>query len=87
MNWQNVGNVTAWTVNVGLQPAMAYWWQVRAVNSSGQVQADGGQWWYFITASSSGGGRRHAGGVRQAPAGEQRERPAVEPDAELGRRE
>jgi alpha-tubulin suppressor-like RCC1 family protein len=56
VDWQNVGNVTNWTINVALQPATAYWWQVRAVNSAGQALADGGQWWYFSTAGSATSG-------------------------------
>jgi alpha-tubulin suppressor-like RCC1 family protein len=53
VNWQNVGNVLAWTINLALQPATPYWWQVRAVNDNGQALANGGQWWYFSTANSS----------------------------------
>jgi len=53
-SWVSVGNVTNWPVGAALQPATTYWWQVRAVNSSGQVQADGGQWWYFTTAAAGG---------------------------------
>jgi hypothetical protein len=52
--WTGLVNGTAWTVNAALQPATTYWWQVRAVNASGQTQADGGQWWYFTTAPTSG---------------------------------
>jgi alpha-tubulin suppressor-like RCC1 family protein len=53
VDWQNVGNVTAWTVNFALQPATAYWWQVRATQSSGRALADDGHWWYFVTANSA----------------------------------
>jgi uncharacterized repeat protein (TIGR01451 family) len=52
-SWVSVGNVTNWPVGAALQPATTYWWQVRAVNSSGQMtQADGGRWWYFTTAAA-----------------------------------
>jgi uncharacterized repeat protein (TIGR01451 family) len=54
-SWVSVGNVTNWPVGAALQPATTYWWQVRAVNSSGQMtQADGGRWWYFTTAAAGG---------------------------------
>jgi alpha-tubulin suppressor-like RCC1 family protein len=53
LNWQNVGNVLNWTINFALQPAAPYWWQVRAVNGSGQTLANDGQWWYFVTANSA----------------------------------
>jgi alpha-tubulin suppressor-like RCC1 family protein len=53
LNWQNVGNVLNWTINIALQPAAPYWWQVRAVNGSGQTLANDGQWWYFVTANSA----------------------------------
>jgi hypothetical protein len=56
LNWQDVGNATAWTNNVALQPAATYWWQVRAVNSAGQVLANNGHWWHFTTASSGSPG-------------------------------
>jgi len=52
-NWIKIGNVTSWPVTPALQPAATYWWQVRAVNSNGQTQADNGQWWYFTTAAIS----------------------------------
>jgi hypothetical protein len=47
-------NGTNWTVNVALQPATTYWWQVRAVNASGQAQANNGAWWYFTTVATGG---------------------------------
>jgi uncharacterized repeat protein (TIGR01451 family) len=52
-NWVSAGNTTNWTVNVALQPATTYWWQVRAVNASGQAQANDGAWWYFTTATGA----------------------------------
>ncbi|MCS7055772.1 MAG: hypothetical protein NZM18_06305, partial [Thermoflexales bacterium] len=50
-SWVNVGNVTNWNAPP-LQPSTTYWWQVRALNASGQAQADGGQWWYFTTRAA-----------------------------------
>jgi uncharacterized repeat protein (TIGR01451 family) len=41
-------------VSAALQPATTYWWQVRAVNGSGQAQANGGAWWYFTTVAGGG---------------------------------
>jgi uncharacterized repeat protein (TIGR01451 family) len=38
----------------GLSYATTYWWQVRAVNASGQTMADGGVWWQFTTANAPG---------------------------------
>jgi hypothetical protein len=34
-----------WTIDVALQPATPYWWQVRAVNYIGREQARRGQYW------------------------------------------
>jgi hypothetical protein len=34
----------------GLDPGTSYWWQVRAKNSLGTTDADGGTWWSFTTA-------------------------------------
>ena len=48
--WVNVGNVTQWTPPA-LNTATTYWWQVRAVNASGQAQANGGTWWAFTTVA------------------------------------
>jgi len=53
-SWVSVGNVTNWTVSAALAPATTYWWQARAVNGSGQAQANNGQWWYFTTAAAGG---------------------------------
>ncbi|GIV83069.1 MAG: hypothetical protein KatS3mg052_0076 [Candidatus Roseilinea sp.] len=50
--WVSVGGATSWNAP-SLQPATTYWWQVRAVNGSGQAQADGGAWWYFTTAAAA----------------------------------
>jgi uncharacterized repeat protein (TIGR01451 family) len=38
----------------GLSHATTYWWQVRALNASGQTMADGGVWWQFTTANAPG---------------------------------
>ncbi|GIV83252.1 MAG: hypothetical protein KatS3mg052_0259 [Candidatus Roseilinea sp.] len=51
-NWVSAGSATSWNAP-SLQPATTYWWQVRAVNGSGQAQADGGAWWYFTTAAAA----------------------------------
>jgi uncharacterized repeat protein (TIGR01451 family) len=67
-SWTPVGNVTVWLVNVALQPATTYWWQVRARDASGrQRQADEGDWWYFTTASGPGP-ERPAGFGKREPA-------------------
>jgi len=52
--WVNVGSGTSWAVNAALQPATTYLWQVRALNASGVVQANGGVWWQFTTANAPG---------------------------------
>jgi predicted phage tail protein len=46
--WSNVGNTTS-TALAGLAQATTYYWQVRAVNSLGDTEADGGAWWSFTT--------------------------------------
>jgi hypothetical protein len=46
-SWTSVTQLTA-TVS-GLSNATTYYWQVRAVNTSGNTQADGGTWFYFHT--------------------------------------
>jgi uncharacterized repeat protein (TIGR01451 family) len=51
--WVNVGNVTQWTLS-GLNYATTYWWQVQALNASGQTMADGGAWWRFTTLNAPG---------------------------------
>lgn len=45
--WTNVSGLSA-TVS-GFSYATTYYWQVRAVNASGNVQADAGTWFYFQT--------------------------------------
>jgi hypothetical protein len=51
--WVNVGKVTQWTLS-GLNYATTYWWQVQALNASGQTMADGGAWWRFTTVNDPG---------------------------------
>jgi len=46
--WVNVGNVTSRTQH-GLDHGTTYYWQVRAVNASGSIDADSGTWWSFTT--------------------------------------
>jgi uncharacterized repeat protein (TIGR01451 family) len=36
----------------GLSYDTTYWWQVRAVNASGQTLADSGAWWRFTTGNN-----------------------------------
>jgi hypothetical protein len=37
MNWQDIGNTTAWTNNIALQPSATYWW-----NAGSETATDGG---------------------------------------------
>ncbi len=46
--WVGVGNNTVATVSA-LTPGTTYYWQVRAVNSDGEANADAGVWWGFGT--------------------------------------
>ncbi len=46
--WTGSNGATAARLG-GLDALTTYFWQVRAVNASGQVDADGGQWWSFTT--------------------------------------
>ena len=46
--WVGVGTATG-ASPAGLSESTAYFWQVRAVNTQGTTEADGGQWWSFIT--------------------------------------
>jgi predicted outer membrane repeat protein len=50
--WNSVGNNTSVTLS-GLAPNYTYHWQVRAVNSFGSTEADGGTWWSFTTTAIS----------------------------------
>lgn len=45
--WNAVGQNTSVTLQVA--PNYAYYWQVRAVTTSGSVEADGETWWTFTT--------------------------------------
>ncbi len=52
--WTNAGTATTAT----LPPLIyykVYYWQVRAVNSFGNVQADSGTWWWFWTQTAPPG--------------------------------
>jgi uncharacterized repeat protein (TIGR01451 family) len=50
--WVSVGG-TSHALS-GLSYAATYFWQVRAVNASGQTMADGGVWWRFTTENAPG---------------------------------
>jgi len=47
--WTSNGTATSKALS-GLKPYTTYYWQVRAVNSSGITYANGGTWWSFKTA-------------------------------------
>jgi hypothetical protein len=47
-SWINAGTNTSYTVS-GLSNNAIYYWQVRSVNASGSLQADGGTWWQLST--------------------------------------
>jgi hypothetical protein len=49
--WNSVGSNTSVTLS-GLSPNYTYYWQVRAVNPGGVVEADNGTWWSFTTTSA-----------------------------------
>jgi hypothetical protein len=49
VSWINTGTTT-WKSLSDLKPYTNYYWQVRAVNSTGVTYADGGTWWSFKTA-------------------------------------
>jgi serine protease len=50
--WTNVGNTTSTSVS-GLTAGTTYYWQSRASNTNGTVEADGGTWWSFSTSAGS----------------------------------
>jgi len=50
--WNSVGSDTSVTLN-GLAPNYTYFWQVRAVDSGGVVEADNSTWWSFTTTAES----------------------------------
>lgn len=50
-SWVNVGTSTAIAVAT-TQPGVSYW-QVRAVNSNGSTEANGGTWWSFTVQAGA----------------------------------
>jgi tricorn protease-like protein len=50
--WNPVGSDTSATLS-GLTPNYTYYWQARAVNPGGVVEADNGTWWSFTTTTES----------------------------------
>jgi hypothetical protein len=53
-SWIGVGADTSMTPS-GLSIGTTYYWQVRAVNTAGTAEADGGAWWDFTTQVSAPG--------------------------------
>ncbi len=53
-SWTNAGTATTATLS-GLAYNTPYYWQVRAVNSYGNFQANGGVWWSFRTRAAPPG--------------------------------
>jgi putative hemolysin len=49
-NWLDAGNVETYRVG-NLFPSTTYFWQVRAKNNTGNVEADNGEWWAFSTSN------------------------------------
>ena len=49
--WHSVGANTSVSLS-GLAPNYTYYWQVRAVNAGGSVEADDGTWWSFTTVAA-----------------------------------
>jgi hypothetical protein len=50
-SWTSVGTATS-VGPTGLYKGTTYYWQVRAVNNSGSIMANGGTYWSFTTAYS-----------------------------------
>jgi uncharacterized protein YaaQ len=48
--WTDNGTATSKSIS-GLSGSTTYYWQVRAVNGSGETYADSGSWWSFTTES------------------------------------
>ena len=51
----------------GLSGTTMYWWQVRAVNSAGATEADGGAWWAFTTGAPPAPFVKTKGATRATP--------------------
>ncbi|MBI5295084.1 MAG: S-layer homology domain-containing protein [Chloroflexi bacterium] len=52
--WTSTNGATFAAIN-GLDTSTTYFWQVRAVNPSGNTNADNGTWWAFTTLSNPPG--------------------------------
>ncbi len=50
--WTSTAAAASILVN-GLNAGTSYWWQVRAVNDVGTVEANTGGWWAFTTATTT----------------------------------
>jgi hypothetical protein len=51
VSWQTLGSATSSTL--ATLPAGTYYWQVRAVTSSGTIGADSGTWWSFSVGATT----------------------------------
>jgi hypothetical protein len=47
--WNNAGTSTSVLIDRELSYAETYYWQVRAINTSGTIAANGDTWWSFTT--------------------------------------
>jgi hypothetical protein len=52
-SWTSTGTSTSKALS-GLAAGSTYFWQVRAVNTSGTTYANSGGWWRFYTSAASG---------------------------------
>jgi alpha-tubulin suppressor-like RCC1 family protein len=50
-SWSSAGTATSASLS-DLAAGTAYYWQVRAVNGEGDIEADSGGWWRFTTTSA-----------------------------------